>query len=48
MFLSVAVNTSVTLLEYHQRPRNIEVNHFMAEVMQVDTFRRHIRADEQA
>ena len=48
VFLPVAVNTSVTLLEYHQRPRNIEVNHFMAEVVQVNTFRRDIRADEQA
>ncbi|SAX68450.1 Uncharacterised protein [Klebsiella pneumoniae] len=46
MFLPIAVNTPVTLLEYHQRPRNIKVNHFVAKVMQVDPFRCHIRTNQ--
>lgn len=46
--LAVAVNTAVALLEDHQRPGDVEVDHPVAEMVQVDTFRGDIRADQQA
>ena len=40
--LAVSVHASVSLLEDHQRPGNIKMDHAMAEIVQVDAFRRHI------
>ena len=48
LFLAVAVNATVALLEGEQRPRDVEVNHPMAEVVQVDALGSDIGRDEQA
>ena len=41
-FLPVTVNTAVALLEREERPRDVEVNHPVAQVMEVDTLGRDI------
>ena len=34
--LAIAVDAAISLLEHHQRPRDVEVHHAVAEVVQVD------------
>ena len=47
-FLAVAVDAAVALLEHHQRPRDIEVDHPVGQEVQVDAFGRDVGGDEQA
>ena len=46
--LPIAVDSSIALLESHERPWDIEMYHLVAEVVQVDTFRGNVCGDEQA
>ena len=44
--LPVSIHTAVSLLENHQRPRNVKVNHPVAEIVQVDSLRCDIACDQ--
>ena len=45
-FLTVTVNSSVSLLEHHKWPRNIKMDKTMAKIMKVKTFRCNIRSNK--
>ena len=47
LLLAISVNTSVALLKGDEGPRDVVVEHPVAEVVQVHTLRTGIRADEQ-
>ena len=47
-FLTVSVDTAVSLLKHHQRPRNIKVNQPMRQIMQINSFGSHIRCHKDA
>ena len=44
MFLTVSVHASVALLEYHQRPGQVEMHDPMAKVVEVQTLAGDVRA----
>ncbi len=44
--LAITINTTVPLLEHHQRPRNIKMNQPMAEIMQIQSLGCHIRCNQ--
>ena len=46
--LSVAINTPVTLLHHVRIPRNLDVNHVLAEIVEVDALGRGVRCQENA
>ena len=46
VLLAIAVHTAIALLEGHQRPWQVKVDQAVAEVVQVQAFAGHIRADQ--
>ena len=48
VLLAIAIHATVTLLEHHERPRQIEVHQPVAEVMQVEAFAGDVRAEQHA
>ena len=47
LLLAVAVDAPVSLLERQQRPRNVEMDQPVAEIVEVDAFRCHVRRHQQ-
>ena len=45
--LAVAIDAPVALLKDHQRPRQVEVDKSVAEVMEIQALGRHIRTEQQ-
>ena len=46
--LTVAVDATITLLEHHQRPRQVEVDQPVAEVVQIQALGGDVRAQQDA
>ena len=44
--LPVTINASVTLLEHHQRPRGVEMDEPVAQIVQVQAFGSHVGGHE--
>ena len=47
VLLAVAVDAAVALLEDHERPGDVEVDHPVAEEVEVDALRGHVGGDEE-
>ena len=48
VLLPITVDPPIALLEHHQRPRQIEVHQPVAEIVQVQAFAGHVRAQQHA
>jgi len=48
VLLAIAVDAAVALLEGHQGPGHVEVDHPVAEVVQIQTFSSHVGSQQEA
>ena len=46
LLLTIAIDTTVSLLEHHQRPGNVKVNQAMTQIMQVQALGSNIRCNQ--
>ena len=44
--MAISVDSTISLLEHHQRPRNVEMNQTMTQVVKIQAFRCNIRCNQ--